>query len=215
MSDRTTLKQICIGALFCGTFVCGCAKKPSGPSQTPVANSPKPAPATVADSAVANPDSATKTGQTANSGAAANPSPAADPTSVAKSDPAMQKNESSLDVNKPSNAAPNQTSVNAPPAKSDGPADDPRAAPTSPKEMLKRVGTGVVLVTVYDALGETVGMGTGCLVGKGRVLTNHHVIASAVTAKVQPKGEGDEALGTALDVRGFLILDAKNDLAVL
>ncbi len=95
----------------------------------------------------------------------------------------------------------------------DEPAVKPSAA--SPKEMLKLSGTGVVLVSVYDALGEKAGFGSGCIIDKGLILTNYHVIASAVTAKVQPRGAKDELLGPSTDVIGYRILDEKNDLAVL
>ena len=92
---------------------------------------------------------------------------------------------------------------------------DPKQAQTSLKETLKVAGTGVVLVNVYDALGEKAGFGSGCLIGKGQILTNYHVIASAVKAQVQPRGKGDDLLGTAQDVIGYRILDEKNDLAIL
>lgn len=97
------------------------------------------------------------------------------------------------------------------------PAETPAgpAEPPAPKEMLREAGKGVVLVKVFDALGEDGGFGSGCYIGDGLFLTNYHVIESAVTAQVQLRGEGDEVLGAAFPVSGYRALDPANDLAVL
>ena len=81
--------------------------------------------------------------------------------------------------------------------------------------MLKTAGRGVVLVNSLDALDDKIGFGSGCIVGKNLVLTNYHVIEMAVSATVQPLGEGDEQLGTPLKVKGYRALDDRNDLALL
>lgn len=85
----------------------------------------------------------------------------------------------------------------------------------SRKEMLKLTGTGVVVVTALDALGEVTGFGSGCIVADGLVLTNHHVVSTAISAKVQTKGAGDELTGEELTVVGYRAVDNRNDLILL
>ncbi len=92
---------------------------------------------------------------------------------------------------------------------------DAKGAPPPRKEMLKTAGRGVVLVNSLDALGEKNAFGSGCVVGKNLVLTNYHVIESAVTCTVQPLGESDELLGAPLKVTGYRALDDRNDLGLL
>ncbi|MDB5347928.1 MAG: thiol-disulfide isomerase-like thioredoxin [Schlesneria sp.] len=92
---------------------------------------------------------------------------------------------------------------------------EPKAIAKSPKEMLKLAGKGVVIVTVYDALGEKVGFGSGCILDKGSILTNFHVVSAAASAKVQPRGTKNELLGAPIDVIGYRVLDERNDLAIL
>ncbi len=83
------------------------------------------------------------------------------------------------------------------------------------KEMLNLVCSGVVLITAFDARGETSAFGSGCIVGDNLVLTNYHVAASALTLKVQVKGEGDELLSKEMKVTGYRALDERNDLILL
>ncbi len=85
----------------------------------------------------------------------------------------------------------------------------------SRKDMLKFVGSGVVVVTALDAKGDITEFGSGCIVGKDLVLTNQHVVTNAVSAKIQLKGDGDERLGKELPVAGYRAMDDRNDLILL
>lgn len=95
--------------------------------------------------------------------------------------------------------------------------EDPAPAASKPsrKQILNKCLSGVVVVTAFDALGDTIGLGSGCVVAPGTVLTNHHVVAEAVKVQVQPRGAGGEPVGTPVEVEGYRGLDERNDLAAL
>ena len=96
----------------------------------------------------------------------------------------------------------------------DGPATDTQAK-LSRKEVLNRCLSGVVVVTALDALGEPAGFGSGCVVAPGMVLTNFHVVSSAVRVRVQPHGTGDSPALEPIEAQGYAVLDRMNDLAIL
>lgn len=135
-------------------------------------------------------------------------------TQTAPEKPSAQTEEAASNA-KPDLATPSPAEDEKPQiAEKGSPASDSKQ-PLSPKEMLKVASTGVVLITVYDALGDKVGLGSGCIIGKDQILTNYHVIATAVTADLHTKGTGDELLSTAIKVVGYRALDQSNDLAVI
>ncbi|MDI1435899.1 S1C family serine protease [Polyangium sorediatum] len=84
------------------------------------------------------------------------------------------------------------------------------AAGSELAELAERTKPSVVLLTVEDATGHTVGTGTGFFVSSdGRIVTNHHVVdgAAKVTATL--------ADGSKLDVLGRLGDDEARDIAIL
>ncbi|QQR43218.1 trypsin-like peptidase domain-containing protein [Myxococcus xanthus] len=77
-------------------------------------------------------------------------------------------------------------------------------------EMLVSAGRAVVYLRTYDALGKQVGLGSGFLVEKGRVVTNAHVLEGA--ARVEVYDFEDNIVGTADYAES---LSHRIDLAVL
>lgn len=98
-----------------------------------------------------------------------------------------------------------------------GPAGDLDGAAAKPsrKEMLAGCLDGVVVVTVFDALDEKTAFGSGCVVGPGVILTNHHVVANAVRVEIQQRGHAKDTLAEPIRVDGFSVVDEGNDLVLL
>jgi peroxiredoxin len=80
----------------------------------------------------------------------------------------------------------------------------------STSDLVDRYDDAVVFITVSDALGNDVSVGTGCIIQKsGLIATNRHVIAEAVSARVELRD------GKKLPVRGVMASDESHDLAIL
>ena len=78
------------------------------------------------------------------------------------------------------------------------------------REIIDRVGGGIVLVTTFDAAGRQHALGSGFVINRsGRVVTNFHVIRDAAKATVHFKD------GTQREVSGYWFADPHHDLAVL
>jgi S1-C subfamily serine protease/peroxiredoxin len=89
-------------------------------------------------------------------------------------------------------------------------ADGRVLAPGGTREIIDRVGGGIVLVTTYDEAGRARGLGSGFVIhAGGRVVTNFHVIRDASKATVQFKD------GVERGVVGYWLADRHHDLAVL
>ncbi|HEY4311504.1 MAG TPA: trypsin-like peptidase domain-containing protein [Pirellulales bacterium] len=129
-------------------------------------------------------------------------------------------------MGQPGSGQPGQPGATQPGAASGQPGAAP-AQPTSPgngsanddsrslakggtREIIDRVGGGIVLINVFDATGRKEAFGSGFLIdASGRVLTNHHVIEHATKATAQFKD------GSECDIDGYYLADAKHDLAVV
>ncbi len=82
--------------------------------------------------------------------------------------------------------------------------------PNSISEMVERFDDAVAFITVSDALGNDIAVGTGCIIGRsGLIATNRHVIESGVSARVQLRDE------TQLPVTGYVAVDVACDLAII
>jgi len=76
--------------------------------------------------------------------------------------------------------------------------------------LIKRARPAVVTIIVYDRRGHELGFGSGFFISSsGEMLTNHHVIEGATSAKVRTLD------GRLLPVQVILADDAKSDLARL
>lgn len=185
MSGRFSLILLCLASLL----ISGCSKPPAPAPVVNVSVEPPPpsdAPVVASQPAVVQP-------------AVTQPAPAVEPAKPVEI----------------AETKPEPATIAEKAEKPEIPADPASKATVSPKEMLKLSGTGVVLITFFDALGEKGGFGSGCIIDNGLILTNYHVVANAVTAKVQPRGAKDELLGASVEVIGYRALDEKNDLAIL
>lgn len=78
------------------------------------------------------------------------------------------------------------------------------------REVARRVLPSVVLIKVYDRMGEQVGVGSGFLIKKSVVATNFHVIRGASSATVTLVGSS-----TPLKVEGIVGVDELRDLALI
>lgn len=78
------------------------------------------------------------------------------------------------------------------------------------REVARKVLPSVVVIKVYDRLGEQVGIGSGFLIKKSVVATNFHVIRGASSATVTLVGST-----TPLKVEGAVGIDELRDLALL
>jgi len=86
---------------------------------------------------------------------------------------------------------------------------DMRAKPNNPNG-LDQIDTAIVLITITDAAGQELGLGTGFVIDPtGLIATNHHVVKRAHSAFVQFSD------GTRFDVVGYRAVDPKSDLAIL
>ncbi len=105
---------------------------------------------------------------------------------------------------------PNQPGPNTPPAGGAGSADASTLAKGGTREIIDRVGGGIVLINIFDSTGRKEGLGSGFVIDKaGHVLTNYHVIEHATKATAQFKD------GTECDVDGYFLADKQHDLAVV
>ncbi len=213
---------ICLGVAFCA----GCSKEQPAVSQVAPAAQSSPAKPPVAagetvPSAPPKPGAEVVAPPAKSTASAEDVAPPLKPTPVAEVAAAPPKPTTTPKVDAgPPKSPPPKTEAVSVPEKQPVPVEtvekpEAKTPGLSRKEMLKTAGSGVVLVNSFDALGEKKSFGSGCVVGKGVVLTNYHVISSAVTAKVQTLGEGDELLGAALNVIGYRALDDRNDLCLL
>ena len=94
--------------------------------------------------------------------------------------------------------------------------ETPEAKAKSPRstvnvgDLVERLDDAVVFIRSQNALGESVAVGTGCVIDKsGLIATNRHVISDAAKATVQFR-EGKE-----IPVTGFVSVDAQHDLVLL
>jgi peroxiredoxin len=96
------------------------------------------------------------------------------------------------------------------PAAAAGTAEGGSGGKSSTREIVDRIGGGIVLVNIFDASGKKVGLGSGFVIDPGgRVVTNFHVIERAAKATLQFKD------GTERDVAGYWLADKDHDFAVL
>lgn len=88
--------------------------------------------------------------------------------------------------------------------------EDTSNSPVKVGDLVERFDDAVVFIKSQNALGETVSVGTGCVINKsGVIATNRHVIAEAARAVVQFR-EGEE-----IPVTGFVSVDEQHDLVLL
>ncbi|HVU87624.1 MAG TPA: trypsin-like peptidase domain-containing protein [Pirellulales bacterium] len=81
---------------------------------------------------------------------------------------------------------------------------------SSTREIVDRIGGGIVLLNIFDASGRKVGLGSGFVIDAGgRIATNFHVIERAAKATAQFKD------GTERDVTGYWMADKEHDFAIL
>jgi Trypsin-like peptidase domain len=82
--------------------------------------------------------------------------------------------------------------------------------PLTAAEIFRRVRTSVVLLTMQDARGQMISLGTGFFVGDNVVATNFHVIDGAAAGYAKIAGETAK-----LKIEGTVGVDALHDLALL
>lgn len=86
----------------------------------------------------------------------------------------------------------------------------PRATAGTLQELAAKTNPSVVLLTVSDAAGRTLGKGTGFFVSPdGRIVTNHHVIEGGVKVTATLKD------GRKLEAEGLVADDEDHDLAII
>ncbi len=56
---------------------------------------------------------------------------------------------------------------------------------SSVEDIFKYVSPAVVTIVVYDDIGEEIALGSGFFIGKGKILTNAHVVEGAYSAEVR------------------------------
>jgi S1-C subfamily serine protease/thiol-disulfide isomerase/thioredoxin/phage FluMu protein Com len=104
-------------------------------------------------------------------------------------------------TSKPVQAAP------PPPTATKSPSD---GAAKSVADVIDSVRDGIVLITVMDADGKELGLGTGFVIeASGLVATNFHVMGNSHKAKAQFRD------GTVFDILGFNAYDPARDLAIV
>ncbi len=85
-----------------------------------------------------------------------------------------------------------------------------KAPAESVGDMVDRLDDAVAFITVSDALGNDIAVGTGCIIDRaGWIATNRHVVADGMSARVQLRD------GARLPVTGYLAVDAAHDLAIV
>ena len=85
-----------------------------------------------------------------------------------------------------------------------------RLEPLTPAEIARRAFPSVVLLSMQDARGQPISLGSGFFVGNDVVVTNFHVIDQASAGYAKIIGQS-----TKLDIKGIVGLDALHDLALL
>jgi peroxiredoxin len=81
---------------------------------------------------------------------------------------------------------------------------------SSTREIVDRIGGGIVLLNIFDTSGRKVGLGSGFVIDAGgRIATNFHVVERAAKATAQFKD------GTERDISGYWMADKEHDFAVL
>lgn len=84
------------------------------------------------------------------------------------------------------------------------------SSPISVGDMVDRLDDAVAFITVSDALGNEIAVGTGCIIDRaGLIATNRHVIEGGVSAHVQLRDE------SRLPVTGYVGVDESHDLAII
>lgn len=84
------------------------------------------------------------------------------------------------------------------------------AQPSDARQVVRKVSPSVVLITVFDAAGQPLSLGSGFVVTDSGVLTNRHVIAGGTRATVRLVGDS-----TSLQVTALLAADSSHDLVLL
>jgi S1-C subfamily serine protease len=83
-------------------------------------------------------------------------------------------------------------------------------APGATREIIDRVGDGIVLLRIFDETGQERSTGSGFVIdAAGYVLTNFHVIEHAASAVAQFRD------GRECPISGYLLADGEHDLAVV
>jgi S1-C subfamily serine protease len=84
------------------------------------------------------------------------------------------------------------------------------AQPKPAREIAKQAFPSVVLVVMQDTSGQPTSQGSGFVVRDGQVVTNHHVIAGAVSGFVRLVDKSSK-----YEISGTVAIDDAHDLAVL
>ena len=82
--------------------------------------------------------------------------------------------------------------------------------PLTPAEIFRRVRPSVVLLTMQDARGQPIALGSGFFVDRDIVATNFHVVDGAAAGFAKVPGAT-----TKLDIKGTIGVDPLHDLALL
>ncbi len=107
--------------------------------------------------------------------------------------------------------------VTSPPTGAPSSVPSVAAAATTPasgrgltRDIIDRVGNGIVLITTFDSNGVKTGLGSGFAIdSNGRIATNFHVVESAARAVAQFKD------GQQTEIAEYWLADKSRDLAVL
>lgn len=65
----------------------------------------------------------------------------------------------------------------------------PLAAASSPEQIFAQVSPSVVVVDIIDAIGKSIGLGSGVVTGAGQVITNCHVAQKGENLQVRQSGK--------------------------
>lgn len=79
-----------------------------------------------------------------------------------------------------------------------------------PRRIVRTVAPSVVLITVFDATGQPLSLGSGFVSSESTVVTNRHVVAGGTRASVKPVGDS-----TLRYVTSMLAVDTVHDLVLL
>jgi hypothetical protein len=85
-----------------------------------------------------------------------------------------------------------------------------QSQPLTPAEIARRAFPSVVLLSMQDARGQPVSLGSGFFIDKDVVATNFHVIDGAAAGYAKVIGQPAK-----LNIKGVIALDAVHDLALL
>jgi hypothetical protein len=86
----------------------------------------------------------------------------------------------------------------------------PNNAPLTPVEIAQQAFKSVAFITLNDAVGATVAIGSGYVIANGLLVTNLHVVADGESAFVRLVGQE-----RTYPVQGVVAFDEINDLALL